>query len=806
MKKLLCLALILFMLPINTFAAVDMSAKPLVFTPVGGGKYIYCNSHEFIRRQDLADTSNKNAKYIMNNTLEADNYAMFVSHVNHTELRDSNNAIIEPGFDIEVDVYFRAIEDTQIIITSLGFEVPDHSKYFYEGFEYTVEEAWGCMNAWADYLKMPIREIDSGTNYIPNEFEQIDIQLKAGESFWLSRFISNYREVPFYRPVHLLADFTVVSGKTEANVAAIRSTGKLGDRSTVHPNPAFGSYEREKQYKGISDTLNKLQTSLEYTIADWTPGGEFPVIVYNDFVPDGNEITHWYTHLNPYADPWNKENSVASDMLEFKYEDNNKLKYYGKSVPEGKKDNVWVFANNRSDYTKFPGNASGYGYNNYIPNDVLGLDATGEDACNLGNYGVSLEYKITITNEGKITRYANYNLNTTSNNIVILKDKNGNPVNDYALCKGEQTNKESDTMACVELPGGTTTTFIVQVILPTNYLGGMENSLTLSNQKTIPKTYKSAMQKVPRDMSFTGREYIKWDNCKLYKSFDKQAWEQVNISTEFEKALHGNWSQYEFLYTDGGYMVKPSLYDSKAYYGVREYFKTIYFLNDDFSLDSSYTFYQYPTDMSYADGVYYVTAGSKYSSVDKTNWALSDGTFNLPVSNRYSYTNYKSSDRNYFYCDGTGFLKGIFEGDKPEFIDVAGDTYYYIDNNVLYLSPDGMYFDKLDLSQAVSKISKIGDTLYINDALYQYKKYRNLTVRVNDNYVIFASRPYEQNGVSYAPYEFLKKVCNAQSDVAHDKLIIKNGYAYVEIAEFCKVNGFEVLYDESLHRVTINTR
>ena len=252
-------------------------------------------------------------------------------------------------------------------------------------------------------------------------------------------------------------------------------------------------------------------------------------------------------------------------------------------------------------------------------------------------------------------------------------------------------------------------------------------------------------------------------------------------------------------------MVKASLYDSKAYYGVREYFKTIYFLNDDFSLDSSYTFYQYPTDMSYADGVYYVTAGSKYSSVDKQEWTISDGSFQLPIHNKYSYTNYKSSDRNYFYCDGTGFLKALFEGDKPEFIDIVGDTYYYIDKNTLYLSPDGMYFDKFVFDKPVQKLSKINDTLYVNDEPMEYKLYRNLTVKADNNYIVFKKAPFETNGISYAPYNYLKQVTNATVDIDDANLIIKDGIVYVPIAQFAKANNFDVSYDEKLHRVTIKT-
>ncbi len=806
MKKIiLAIFVLLTVFSVPVFSAVDMTPKLVEFKPLEGGKFIYCNSPEAVGADDLADTSNQYAKYLMNNTVETGKYQMFVSHVNHTEVRNENKQIVAPGFDIEVDVYFEAIEDTEIVFTALGFEVPQHIKYYYEGNEYTEEETIGSMHAWADYLEMPIRELDSGQQYIPHSFEDKTVKLKAGESVWLSEYIENYCAVPFYRPVHLLADFEVISGKAEANVAAIRSTGALRDRKYVHPNPGFGHYERENQYKGIAYSQNKVQAELNYTISDWT-NGEFPVTVVNSLVPEGKTTTRWVTNLNPLATQWNGDITVSSDVLELHYEDDRKLIYYGKDVPEEKRNNVWTFSNRHTDYTAYPGEVSGYTKNNYIPNDLATSSTTIDGACNMGNYGVSLIYKFTIKNEGNVTRYANYDLFTTSNNIVILRDGNGELVNDYALCKGPLATRETDTVASVALPGGQTTTFYIEIILPPNYYGGMENSLYLSNTKTIIETYSSEKQPVVRDLAFTGREFIKWEDGKLYKSLDKKSWTMVNTSPEFEEALWGNWSQYEFLYTDKGYMVKPVLYDSKPYYDVRGFFRTVYFLNDDFSLNKSHTFDHYPTDMSYADRVYYVTAGSKYSSVDLEKWNLSDGSFNLPVWNNYSYTNYKTSNgKNYFFCDGLGFQKGVYEGEMPEFIDVAGDMYYYLEDDTLFASFDGMYFDRIYHGETIKKVSKIGDTLFINDKTYICPKYRNLTVRVDDEYIIFNHRPYTENGVSYAPYEFLKNVSDAVISVPDESLVVKNGCVFVPVAEFCRINNFEVSYDEKWHRVSIET-
>ncbi|MBQ8525414.1 MAG: hypothetical protein IJ460_01670 [Clostridia bacterium] len=799
----LIFTILLQLLPMPALGAVDMEPKPLVFTRDPGGKYIYCNNHEFIRRQDLADTSNPNAKYIMNNTLEPDKYAMFISHVNHTELRNDDGTIAEPGFDIELDVVFKAIEDTVIEFTAMGFEVPAHSKYYYEGGEYKFEEAWGCMNAWADYLGMPIKELDSGMTYNNHPFDNITVTIPAGEQMWLSEYIRNYSAVPFYRPALILADFEVKSGRTEANVAAVKSTGKIGDRRYVHPSPAFGFYDREKQYKGIADSLNKVDVSLEYTIADWT-SGELPVIVYNDYVPEGNRITHWYTNLNPYADPWNKANAAGSDMLTFKYVDDSKLRYYGSDVPEDKRDNVWVFAPNRSDYAAYPGRSSGTTRNNFVPNDYISTDCAQDATGNFGNYGVRTSYKITVTNEGKITRYINYNLATTSNNIVILRDEYGNPVNDYAICKGETATRTTDTMACVEIPGETSKTFTVEVILPTNYVGGMENSFAIANVKSVTKVYENVLERVPADLSFTGREYIKWDDWDMYTSPDGASWTRVGLTPEVKKIFHGNWNQYEILYAGDCYMVKPCLYDSAPYYGIRELFKTVYFLNTDFTLRSSHTFYQYPTDMSYARGVYYITAGSKYMSTDLKEWTMTDGSYLLPVDNGGTFA-VRKSGKDIYYCADKEYLPSVFEGGKPEFVESAGDIYYYTKGSNIYVSADGMYFDRFPLQGSLEKISYINNKLTINGNSFDYTADKGVYVMADGKYIVFGSKPYMENDRIYVPYGYIREICGEKVPMPDEALTVRNGATYVAIGDFCRKNGYEISYDEQTNCAIVNT-
>ncbi len=743
---------------ISCFAEVDVNPKPLVFEPDTSGKYIYCNNHEFINRNHLSDTSNEFPTYIMNNTLGADKYAMFISHVNHTELRDEANNITEVGFDIEVDVEFKAVEDVTFTITSVGFEVPEHSMYYYYTNQYTKEEEWGCMNAWADYLKIPIRELNSGTQYNPKKFEPVTVSLKKGETYWLSSCVENYGVVPFYRPVHILADFEITSGKTEVNVAALKSTGTLKYRGHHSNRASFGRYIRDRQYKGIADSLNKVDTHLEYTIADWT-GGKLPVTVYNDFAPNGNTITDWYTHLNPWADIWNMANAVSSDMLSFKYKDPSKLRYYGANADKTLVNDIWTFDTYHSDYSDYPGRHSGYLPDKYIPNDKINSSTNAQSACNLGNYGVSLYYHITIKNEGMITRYANYNLATVSNNIVILRDKDGNMLQPYALCKGTNTDYRSDVMACVELPGGTETSFIIQVILPTNYVGGMKNSLEIVNVESVERVYDNVLQKIPRDYNFTGREFIKWENGKLFKSQDKSIWQEVNLNAETEKVFHGNWNQYEFLYTDNGYMVKAHLYDSTPYYGIREFFRNVYFLDNDFNLVKTAQFYQYPTQMSYAMGNYYVTAGSDYVSKDGVNWQMLDGSYELPCWNYGKNSVKMASGEVYISQDGENYSLVKNSNYKPYFIKALGDVYYSINGKKLYISSDAISWKCFDIPEEIRFIERIGDKIIVNKEYeYIYTETDSEFIKIGDTYVAYPEVLGVYNDVKYYDVNSLAKM------------------------------------------------
>lgn len=788
MKKIFYLALIILLLPCMAFAA-ELSPKDLNFKPDTSGKYIYCNNVEFITRSDLADTSNPTPKYIMNNELEVGKYAFFASHVNHTEIRDNSGVMTEAGFDIELDVEFVANEDTVIKITSLGFEVPENKKYYYNGKAYTYEEAWGCLNAWASYKKIPIRQMESGKIYEPLAFEEKAIEIKKGETFYLSSVIPNYSVVPFFRPVHILADFEVVSGKTECNVCAFKSWGHLGDRSNKSGNIAFGSYERDRQYKGISDSLNSVSVDLNYAIDDWVGGDTyFPVRVYNPYVPTGNDVNVWVTHINPNADIWSKYNSASSDMLSFKYKDNSKLTYYGSGIKESQKEDTWYFDINHSDTSVYPGRNIGVSKTSYKPNYEIKPFSDENFNCNLGNYGVSLHYNYTIRNDGEVTRFAAFNINTTSNNIVILRDELGNVVNNYALCKGAGTAKSNDTLACIELPGMTETKFSIEVILPTNYVGGMENSLVLKDFPIVIPVYENAYQEVAWDYSWTGREFVEWRNGELYSSTDLENWTHIPLSNEVEAIFHDNWNEYRIMYAQNGYVVKPCIYDSVPYYGAREYFRKVYFLNEDFSLKDTVKFNRYPTDMSYAKGKYYVTAGSRFVSEDTEKWEITPSDTSMPVDNGNIFSAYSKDGSIYLSKDGEKYYPVLFDENKPKFVECLGDVYYCTDKNTLLLSGDGVYWDKFEFDERIDYVRRVEDKILVNNIhSFEYVPESSLVLMLDGKFISFDDDIlYDENGSSLVPAKQLLKALGASAYYADE---------YAPLRETLENNGYTLYYD-----------
>ncbi len=734
LKKSLITALLtsIFFVATTVYA---VESCDLVFTQKQGGKYIFCNNREGIRSTDLADISTEHPKFLMNNEkLSPDKYAFFASFQNKTNLNHNGDVISSKGFDIELDTVFIAREDTQITIERLGFEVPLHYNVFLEGTQYSVEDEWGCFTAWASYLNMPIRQINSGNAYYPTGFKPVTFTLKAGERVWLSEYIENYMAVPYHRSVHIMADFSIDSGLCDVNVAAFKATGKTGDRSGFRETAAFGSYYRDRQHKGISDGLNEVTAELEYTIDDSTAVGKLPVTVYNQYKPEGNTITDWYTHLNPRADEWSYELCAESDMISLRYYDPLKRTLYGDGIPDNERDDYYIFDTKHTDIAEYQ---KEYGRKYYhIPNREL-EDGEGQDyVCHLGNYGVIYNYNIKIANNGNQKRYLIYKLATSSNNIVYVKDSEGNVLNGYALNKGVSYTRISDDMACLPVPAQSTSEYTVCVVLTPNYSGGMENALYLANYPSIIETYETERSGVEKDRFFTGKNYYKWEKGSLYVSDDREVWRDAALPDSVKNSIRGYETDYALYYTGNGYALRPSLYDAGVYYYAFAPYRDMFLLDENFNLKAKQTFGSYPEGFTCANGVYYVRlSGTVFRSKEFKWWDVKQ--HELPCWNYGTLSALTDNGRIKLSEDGLEFSDVVYKGFKPEYIDAYGEYYYYVEGRTLYLSKEGIYWHSLVFNNRIKSFEVIGNTVIVNGeqekTLPDFKD--TVVLKINDKFI-----------------------------------------------------------------------
>lgn len=752
MKKIFIALTALFMAAaVNISAYAKAEPADLKFSPKGGGTFIYCNNHESVLRSMLSDTSNPEAEYLMTNqNMKKGKYSLYASHLNHTELRGEDGGISEAGFDIEVDVRFLAEEDTVITFSSAAFETPELDIFYEEGMLRKTEGDWGCIQAVADYMQRPIKQIHGDMQYDPLGFEEVSVTLKKGEEMWLGKYIKNYRSIAWLKPVQILADFEIVSGSAEIDVAALRANGTVGDRSHNVPDAKFGAYHRDRAHKGLADSLPFVYSDkMEYVIDDSVLSGTLlPVRLYNQVAPGGNTVERWCTNLNPQTDAWSSAVCAESDMLPIYYADQSKLEYYGKNVAEKDKEDVWYFDTMHSDTAEYIEGVEAKP-DDYMPNYRIpdGTVNYGDFGCHLGNYGVGINYVVSIKNNSSRVRYFNYNLLTNSNNIVNVRDEKGEYIGEYSLMKGRSDDKREDTMACIKLPPDTETSFMIEEILPMNYVGGMGNSFVITDTPADMTVLEDMrLYKLTPD-KFTGKEYFKWSGESIYTSYDKENWTQHTLSEVTKEIFKGNWNNYDIVSTDRGYMAKCSEYQtSPAYYtNILNYYYTVYFLDRDFNVTGRHTFDEYPNEISFARGKYYVkTDNYIYYSEDTDRWnTLDSGGYDMPLDNGGIFSAAAKDNEYYVSLDGVEYIKTAYpptkaaeggdiplyldeaenrevtgraanETGSPLYIDIVGGYYFYADGSRLYLSKTALKWRSIDFGDKITSVEEKDGEIYIN--------------------------------------------------------------------------------------------
>lgn len=613
MKRILATAAI-----IMCVTAVTASAGDLKFTPEGGGKWIFCNNPEGIKNSDLMNDEENPSVYIMNNeNLEPDLYDFLICHINTTDT-DGGYGV---GQNIEIDVEITAEQDSVLTINKAFFETPADSAFIYSDGTWAKEmNKVGCLNGFASFIGVDFAERNGSWLYEAQEYEPVTVNLKKGDTIWLSGYMDNYSVVCPNKPVQILGEISLTEGMIDFNVAAFRSGEALGDRSGFNPDAAFGQYAYTRTQKGIADSLPKVNVELEYTIDNTVKDGDyFENKVFNQYKPDGYVTDAWCSHLNPQDDIWSKDIAVENDLLKMYYTDDTKLDYYGKNVKNSVKNNIWQFDPFHSDTTYYGGTATWYNEEDYVPNYDLSVNRSNQGyGCSMGNYCVTESYNLKVSNVTDKDRYFEYEAETISNLAVYVEDENGKH---SGLLKGETNPAQKNVLASVKIPANSVKEFTVNVILPINYVGGIKNCFKVSGSSSIEKYYEDFLDE-PRAKTGPVTAGIVAEQV------------QEELPQEVKDIIRGNYNCYELIETNDGYMMRWFKWDGSPYYYTSQWdrVKTIYYLDKDYNIVDKYVPEILIKLALYYDGNYYIenAEGNRFKSSDGQVWESYNHRMPLP--------------------------------------------------------------------------------------------------------------------------------------------------------------------------------
>ncbi len=688
-------------------------ASDLNFTPEGGGKWIYCNNPERIRNCDLMNSGEFEPSYIMNNeNLKADLYDFLICHINGTDTEDG----YEKGYDIEIDMELTAVEDSVITINKAFFETPQDVAFIYSSGIWAKEmNKVSCLNSLASYLGVNLCEMNGSWMYEAQEYEPVTLEIKKGETVWLSDYIDNYSAVRYYAPMQMIGEIEINSGKMNFNVAAFKAGEELRDRSGFTNKAKFGSYVYDRTQKGIADTLPKMNAYVEYTITPSVKDGDYVKNkIFNQYEKDGNVTEAWCSHLSPQDDLWSKSITVESDLVTLNYKDDSKLTYYGERVRDNKKDNVWIWDPYHSDTTYYEGSPTWYSPQEYVPNYELSPRRSNQGyACSIGNYGVVESYNLKVKNTTDKDRYFEYIVETVSNVAVYVEDEDGKH---SGLLKGEKSEAEQDTMASVKIPAKGEKEFSLNLVLPINYVGGIKNYFRISDESHAGKTYEDYLDEPraaggPLTYGVTAREVI-----------DK-------LPGEVKEIVAGNEDNYEIIETDFGYMLRWFAWDGCPYYFASKWdrVKNMYILDKQYNIVDRYAFDCITDRALVYDGYYYIedADGNHYRTKDGLNWEeynhrlpLPDITFNNSKPSQWA----ENEIRRAYEIDVAPYdLK-----DKLVYTDnMTRETFCYVLSSMLELSDKmpqetGAAFTDTE-SQTISKLGTAGIISGYEDGTFKPK-------------------------------------------------------------------------------------
>ena len=487
-----------------TLSFMDVNETNMIFTPVldeetWTGTFLYDNNPELILEEDLADAAT-NPRFL----LTADEMTGYV---------DIGTAHTIPKI-LARPVYYDILlsnntsETATVHVEDIGFQLADDGTS-----DDLIHKNWACLEAWSDYLGMswtsddllynegrvskePIFLKGHTAHSIKNQMgESGVITIPPGQSKWLfgdalrPAITAAVVEETADRIIFNMAARIKIEGEINVNSAIFHNAENIGNPApgkliTSSDGRTYsGGFEENDigtKVKGISSSLAEVKTEVTWRIDDKE---YFTPTVYNMKNPDGFWVQlnnkGWVTHLNVNSNATTMDTGAESSTLGFEYTDDVKTWYLDSRHYSPTVGNNAVPSNN----TVFP-----------IPN-----------ACDLGNYGVKVNYTVNLENTTDENKTVIYEVRTPAPIIVYytVRDAQGRIIGQDSKVKIPTTITPEDPntqdrdldveypwdypfkLLTVDINKGEKKRLDVTVILPNASTGGWHNFMRAVPQGSI---------------------------------------------------------------------------------------------------------------------------------------------------------------------------------------------------------------------------------------------------------------------------------------------------------------------------------
>lgn len=311
-------------------------------------------------------------------------------------------------------------------------------------------------------------------------------------------------------------------------------------------------------------------------------------------------------------------------------------------------------------------------------------------------------------------------------------------------------------------------------------------------------------------VKYSNGKYIKWvyDNgVSIYLSDDGVIWNKVEAPDIALTARCFNVdgkAYYDVIWDGTNYLIRPTSCDSG--YNPTGEKGSLFVCDSSLNLIKEIPFDNYILDMSYENETYNILTNIDnllYTSNDLENWKSQENDMSITLSNNrtsivkqlnkaekgYSITDFQTKAKIKDTFDDI-----IFENYQDGDIYVSGEHYIKLNNKIILLSDDGVYWHTIQLPSGIDIPKSVyteNNTLYIktDDVELKYditNLYNNMHtyVKVSDKILGFDVEPVIESDRTLVPLRFIFETMGADVDWedATRTATVKNDEATISVS------------------------